>query len=120
GWTDTDDYFAAIDRGAPVAMLPVTLPDGATLCVPNTAAIVRSCRNRPAAERLVDYLASAEGELALARSRSRQVPLGPVDNEALPAEVRALVPAARRGYRFRTLAASSAACLQFLKAEYVR
>lgn len=123
GWTDTDDYFVALDADKSVRMLPVRLPDRCTICIPNTAAIVAGCKNLPAARRLVDYLASKSSELALARSRSRQIPLGPLaeaDLEALPAEVRELLPYAREGYVFRDIERSSRECLAWLKTEYLR
>ena len=40
GYTDTDDAFAAIDEGAPVEMLPVRIDNGATICLPNSAAMI--------------------------------------------------------------------------------
>ena len=115
GLTDTDDFFVAKDAGLPVAMLPATLADGSTICIPNTAGIVKGCRNLAAAQRLVDYLASAAAERRLANSRSRQIPLGPVEESLLPEEVRALLPAARQGYRFADVNTASASCLRWLK-----
>ncbi|HEX6987297.1 MAG TPA: hypothetical protein VF170_18105, partial [Planctomycetaceae bacterium] len=47
--------------------------------------IVKGTDRREQAERLVDYLLSREVELRLARSESRQVPLGDVGEE-LPEE----------------------------------
>jgi iron(III) transport system substrate-binding protein len=44
GLTDTDDFFVARDEGKPVAMLPVRLEDGSTLCDPNTVCIIRGTR----------------------------------------------------------------------------
>jgi iron(III) transport system substrate-binding protein len=111
-------FFAALDEGGEVSMVPATLPDGSTLCLPNTVAILRGCDDLPAAQRLVDYLTSAASELALARSRSRQIPLGPVDEAALPEEVRALLPAARRSYGFADLAGASRDCLAWLREMY--
>ena len=72
GFTDTDDFFQAKDAGQPVIMRPVQLDDGATICIPNTVAIIRGTRRETDARRLVDFLLSAETELALARSKSRQ------------------------------------------------
>jgi len=86
GWTDTDDAFVAQDAGAAVEFEPVLL-DGRALCVPNTAAIVRSTDRPEHARRLVDWLASEATELRLARSRARQIPLGPVPTEAWPVDV---------------------------------
>ena len=40
----TDDYFEAKDAGKPVAFEPARLDTGATICIPNTVAIVRGTR----------------------------------------------------------------------------
>jgi iron(III) transport system substrate-binding protein len=120
GFTDTDDYFVAKDEGKPVAMVPVTLEDGSTICIPNTVGIVRGTKRQPEAQRLVDFLLSAETELALARSQARQIPLGPVDETKLSDDVRQLKRWADRGYPLTDLGAARAACLQWLKSEYVK
>ena len=118
GWTDTDDYFAALDAKAPVAAEPFQMEDGTTICIPNTVAIRRNARHTSQARRLVDYLLSERVELALARSKSRQIPLGPVDAAQLPEEVRALLPAAARGVSLREMLAARNSCLEWLKREY--
>jgi iron(III) transport system substrate-binding protein len=118
GWTDTDDVFVALDAHAPVDLLPIRI-DGKTLAIPNTAAIVRGTRQRAAAERLIDFLASAETELALARSRARQIPLGAVDEARLPTEVRRLRTWAEDSLDLRELVADRRAVLTWLRAEYV-
>lgn len=108
GWTDTDDYFDAVGSGKPVAMLPVDLREpGApgsdavrferTICIPNSVAIVKGTKRRDAAKRLVDYLLSREVELRLARSESRQIPLGDIGGEEIPPQVRELMPAVEAG-----------------------
>ena len=117
GFTDTDDFFEAKDAGQPVTMRPVQLDDGATICIPNTVAIIRGTRRETDARRLVDFLLSAETELALARSKSRQIPLGPVPEDQVPAEVRALQSAASRGVPLTDLLAARNECLAWLKAE---
>lgn len=119
GWTDTDDTFSALAVGAPVRMLPIRI-DGRTVVIPNTVAILRGTSRRKAAERLVDYLLSAQTELALARSTARQIPLGPVPEAELPAEVRELLPWAAEGHDLRDLLPARDACLEWLKAEYVQ
>jgi iron(III) transport system substrate-binding protein len=91
GMTDTDDAFAAIDAGKPVQMLPCRLPSGKTICIPNSVAIIRNCPHPQQAEQLLRYLISAEVELQLAASASRQIPLGQVAPEQVPAEVRPLL-----------------------------
>ena len=83
GWTDTDDVFVALDAGRPVWMMPVRVA-GRALCVPNTAAVVRGTGREAAARTLVDWLASADNELRLARSRARQIPLGAIAEDDVP------------------------------------
>ncbi len=120
GFTDTDDFFDAKDAGKPVAMLPVRLENGATICIPNTVAIIHGTKRVAEARKLVDFLLSEDTELALANSKSRQVPLGPVPAERLPAEVRELVEWAKEGVDLTPLGPARAACLAWLKAEYLR
>jgi iron(III) transport system substrate-binding protein len=119
GFTDTDDYFEAKDAGLPVVIRPVRVDGGATICIPNTAAIIRGTRREAEAKRLVDFLLSAETELALARSKSRQIPLGPVPADQVPAEVRELQPWAADGLSLTDLRAARDECLAWLKSEYV-
>jgi iron(III) transport system substrate-binding protein len=119
GWTDTDDFFEARDEGKPVAMLPVRLDNGATLCIPNTVAILRGTRHPVEAKQLVDYLLSESCELALASAKSRQIPLGPVPADRLPAEVKQLQLWAADGMALGQLASGSKACLAWLKSEYL-
>jgi iron(III) transport system substrate-binding protein len=119
GWTDTDDVFVAKDDGRPVGMLPVRLDDEATISIPNTVAIIRGTQQLSEAQRLVDFLLSAETELALARSKARQVPLGTVDEDELPEEVRELARWARDGYDLSDLGPARSECLDWLKTEYL-
>ena len=118
GWTDTDDAFLALDDGKPVRMQPVRLADGATIAIPNTVSIIRGSRHRQAAERLVDWLLSAEIELALAASASRQIPLGPVDGSRLPAGAAELADWAADGVDLSTLGPSRGPCLDWLQEQY--
>lgn len=117
GWTDTDDAFVALDDGAPVDMLPIRV-EGKTIAIPNTVAIVRGCRHRGEAEQLVDFLASADTELKLAKSRARQIPLGPVEESQLPAEVQRLKGWADDGRDLRDLLTVRQAVIAWLTAEY--
>lgn len=117
GFTDTDDYFVARDARAAVAAEPVELENGATICIPNTVAIIRGSPRTEQARRLMDFLLSAQTELALAKSKSRQIPLGPVKLEDLPPEVRELVPAAAKGIPLHPLLPARQACLEWLKQE---
>ena len=120
GLTDTDDFFVAKDEGRPVAMLPVRVDGRATICIPNTVAIIKGTGRLEQAKRLVDYLLSEECELALANSKSRQVPLGPVDEKRLSEEVRELARWAAEGYPLSSLSRARAECLGWLKSEYLK
>lgn len=98
GWTDTDDYFGAVDDGKPVAMLPVRVGEkNETICIPNSVAIIKGTNHRAQAEKLVDYLLSREVELQLANSGSRQIPLGPTGDAKLPPDVQKLAPLVKEG-----------------------
>ena len=120
GLTDTDDFFLARDEGRPVAMVPVRVGGGRTVCIPNTVAIVRGTRHPQAARKLVDHLLSERTELALARSASRQIPLGPTDPRDVPDEVRQLVDWAASAYPFARIDASRRSCLAWLRSESSR
>jgi iron(III) transport system substrate-binding protein len=117
GLTDTDDYFDAKDNGAPVFMTPVEI-DGATICIPNTVALIRGAPHENAARQLIDFLLSADTELALAKSKSRQIPLGPVGDNELPAEVRELRSWSAKSVPLTGLVKARAECLAWLKQEY--
>ena len=92
----------------------------AIICIPNTAAIIKVTKRVEAARKLIDFLASAETELALAQSKSRQVPLGPVDETQLSDEVRRLKEWAAEGVDLRPLLPARRACLEWLKSEYLK
>jgi iron(III) transport system substrate-binding protein len=115
GYTDTDDFFAAKDEGKPVEMLPVKLSNGATICIPNTVAVVKGTTNAERAGRLVDYLLSEKCERELAASDARQIPLGPVDPGSLSEEVSQLKEWAESGYGLTGLHAARKECLAWLK-----
>jgi iron(III) transport system substrate-binding protein len=118
GLTDSDDFFVARDAGQPVSMLPVKI-DGQTVCIPNCVALIDSSRHAEDAQKLIDFLLSAETELKLAQSTARQVPLGPVDSSQLSPEVRELAVWAKTGFDLRELGAKRDACLKWLMDEYV-
>jgi len=118
GFVDTDDFFEAKDDGKPVAMRPVHVGDGKTICIPNTVAIIHGSRHAAAARKLVDFLLSEETELALANSKSRQIPLGTVPAEKLSNEVRELTQWARDGVDLAPLGPARKECLAWLKSEY--
>jgi iron(III) transport system substrate-binding protein len=119
GFTDTDDFFGAKDEGKPVAALPVRI-EGQTICIPNSVAIIRGTRHMAAAQKLVDFLLSAETELKLAKSESRQIPLGPVADEQLPQDVRPLVEWCAEGADLRPLLAARRELVRWLKSESLR
>jgi iron(III) transport system substrate-binding protein len=116
GATDTDDVFVALDARQPVSMTPVRIA-GRTIAIPNTVAIIQGTKHRAAAERLVDYLTSAETELQLARSAARQVPLGPVNETQLPAEVAPLIKAVQESVDLRGLLPARRAVLEWLRSD---
>lgn len=118
GWTDSDDFFAAQDSGAPVKMFPWRLSDGQMVCIPNSVAIVKDSRHQVAAQQLVDFLLSAETELQLARSSARQVPLGQVSLEELPAEVRQMQLWIENTISLSQLNSVRPECLDWLKSKY--
>lgn len=118
GFTDTDDSFDALDQGAPVTMHPIRLDDGRTICIPNTVGLIRGSQHMEKAKVLIDYLLSAETELALAQSKSRQVPLGAVSEELLPPDVKPMVRWVQDGVPLEGLVEARATCLMWLKAVY--
>ena len=122
---DPASAISVIYGAAPELSLSFTplIPEGsagATICIPNTAAIIRGSRHGDAARKLIDFLGSAETELRLARSKSRQVPLGPVDDADLPADVRRLKAWADDGIDLRPLLPARRECLRWLKSEYLK
>ena len=118
GFTDTDDAFAAIDAGKPVRMVPVRLESGQTICLPNSVAMIRDCPHPEVAAQFIEYLLSEEVELALARSASRQIPLGPVDRTRLPPEVAELTDWAAEGVPLDGGAEHDQEVLDWLAEEY--
>ncbi len=120
GFTDTDDYYVGVDDGKPIGALPVTLDDGRTICIPNSVAIIKGTKQKVRAQLLVDFLLSEQTELALAASKSRQIPLGPVDESQLSDEVKQLKQWAGLGYPLTGLADARSACLAWLQGEYTQ
>ncbi len=117
GFTDSDDFFEAKDGGNPVAMLPYRLETGETILIPNTVSIVRGTARVADAQRLEDYLLSAEVEEELARGKSRQIPLGPLAEERVPPEVRELRRLSASHVSLADLGPAAADCLSWLKSE---
>ena len=59
-------------------------------------------------------------EIALAKAKSRQIPLGPVDAEQLSEEVRKLTDWSREGIDLRSLLPDRRECLKWLQDEYLK
>jgi iron(III) transport system substrate-binding protein len=116
GWTDTDDMFLALGAGSPVAMLPIEV-EGQTIVIPNTAAIIRGTQREADAQRLVDFLTSRDTELRLAKSAARQIPLGDIEAESLPAEVQRLRPRLDSSFDLRGLLPARREVLDWLRTE---
>lgn len=119
GYTDTDDYFVAVDAGQPVAAIPVLVEDKALL-IPNSVAIIKGTKRRKQAETLVDYLLSADVELELSRSQSRQIPLGKVNWDQVPEEVQKFRPYIKQAYPLSDLVKQRTLVLDWLKSEYLK
>jgi len=80
GMTDTDDVWAARERGFSVELVyprhePGTVPGGGTLLIPNTVGIIRGAANPESAHALAAWLASTEVEGLLRDSPSRNIPI---------------------------------------------
>jgi iron(III) transport system substrate-binding protein len=77
GWTDTDDFHVALERGDPVAAVYPDADGVGTLLIPNTIEILAAAPHPDAARRFVDWVLRPEIEAELARSRSAQIPVRP-------------------------------------------
>ncbi len=118
GFTDTDDAFVAMDSGKPVAMLPVRLAAGQTICIPNSVAVIRNCPHPKEAEEFAAFLLSEDVEIALANSASRQIPLGPVDQSKLPAVLQDHLRWAAEGISLNQSVDQDSAVLEWLTKLY--
>ena len=118
GFTDTDDFFVAKERGHQVAMVPARLPSGKVLCIPNSVCLIKNSDRPTEARALIDYILRAETEEKLAAAQARQIPLGPVDETRLPEEVRAFMPLIKEAVDIPSLRASAPDCLEWLKGVY--
>lgn len=120
GWTDTDDFFLAVDEDKPVDMVPVLMRCERAICIPNSVSIIRGTACPGKAQKLVDFLLSREVETRLACSPSRQIPLGPVDFAGLPEEVQDLKRWSERSVDLKPLGDAHAECLSWLQSEYLQ
>jgi len=118
GMTDTDDFFGALDAKKPVAMLPIRVGTQ-TVAIPNTVSVVKGARHPEAARRFVDFLLSAQSDLALARSGSRQAPVHTnVAAADMPAEIAEMHSWARDAADLSGLTQSRDECLAWLQKEF--
>jgi len=118
GLTDTDDAVVEIENGMPVTIVYPDQQEGqvGTLFIPNTLALIKDSPNPEAADKLVEYLLSADVERRLASGPSAQIPLRPgvaaSPRVKTPEEVRAMkVDWAAAADKWDTAAA-------FLKSEF--
>ena len=101
----------------------VVAGDGLAICIPNTIAILKGASRPDHARKLADFLLSARTEIALANSKARQIPLGPLtepQRASLPEEVREWLPAAERSVPLKGMLDARNECLDWLRAEYVK
>jgi len=78
--TDSDDVYAAIERGKEIAMFMPRHHEnkgGGTLLIPNTVGIIDGCSQPALAEEFVLYLLSDDVATILAKSTSRNIPIQP-------------------------------------------
>lgn len=75
GWTDSDDYNVAREKGAPVAAVHPDKDGIGTMLIPNTICIPACAPRKEAARRFVDWVLAERIEAALAASRSAQIPV---------------------------------------------
>ena len=71
GLTDSDDAWAAVDRGMPVAVVTPR----PTLVIPNAVGLVAGAPHPEAGKLLIDFLLSRAVEARLAQKPMRQMPL---------------------------------------------
>jgi iron(III) transport system substrate-binding protein len=96
GLTDTDDAIGEIAKGMPVEIVYPDQGDAeiGTLFIPNTLALIKDSPHPKDAEKLIDYLLSADVERKLAEGPSAQIPLHPNIEASkrvkTPAQVRAM------------------------------
>lgn len=75
GFTDTDDAYVAMKRGAPVDIVWPDKDGFGTLLIPNTVGLIAGGPNAEAGKKLIDFLLSPRVEKMLAYSESGQIPL---------------------------------------------
>jgi iron(III) transport system substrate-binding protein len=118
GLTDTDDALAEIEKGMPVTIVYPDQREGeiGTLFIPNTLALINDSPHPKEAEKLLDFLLSADVERKLAKGPSAQIPLQP----GVEASPRVKTPSQVRAMRVDWSAAAEKwdAAAQFLQTEF--
>ncbi len=84
GLTDSDDVAVGKARGDAIDLV---FPEGDTLLIPNSAALIRGAPHGTEARRFLDWLLRPETEQALAQGPSRQIPLRQPLPDLRPLEV---------------------------------
>jgi iron(III) transport system substrate-binding protein len=116
--TDLDDAFVRIDDGKPLGIVYPDQQGIGTLLTPDTVALVKGGPHSEAGRRLIDYLLSRPVEAALARSRSRQIPLRP--GIPGPLSVPSITSLRVMALDLPTLARDQTATDQFLRGLFLR
>lgn len=75
GLTDTDDVWIGKARGDKIEMVYPDQDGAGTLVVPNSAALIKGAPHVAQARRFLDFLLRPATEAALARGKSRQMPV---------------------------------------------
>ncbi len=75
GWTDTDDFAVALERGAHVVAVYPDADGVGTLLIPNTIGLIQGAPHEAAAKKFIDWALDPAREKELAFSRSAQVPV---------------------------------------------
>jgi len=118
GLTDTDDALAEIEKAMPVAIVYPDQREGdiGTLFIPNTLALIKDSPHPKEAEKLLDFLLSADVERQLAKGQSAQIPLQP----GVEASPRVKTPAQVKAMEVDWPAAAAKwdTASQFLKEEF--
>jgi iron(III) transport system substrate-binding protein len=74
-FTDTDDAYSAMQKGADVGVIFPDQNSFGTLVIPNTAALVKGAPHLEEAKKLIDFIVSKKNEQALALCGSAQMPV---------------------------------------------
>lgn len=118
GLTDTDAAVAEVEKGMPVTIVYPDQREGevGTLFIPNTLALIKDSAHPKEAEKLLDYLLSADVERQLAKGPSAQIPL----QAGVEASPRVKTPGEVRAMEVDWSAAAGKwdAVAEFLKTEF--